>query len=204
MMNLPTKTLLAAPLLLLSGCILPPRSEAMGSSQGPVHKTPKKAAPIERWLLLEQGMAGVAADTKGSKMTMAIGDGPKGREKALLLDYNMQPGGWVSFWHTVTNVDLSKADGIRFMARAEPPSAVQLSMTDNNTVSYIAQFQAAPQWSEVRVPLAALIKNPNYQPPNSIQGKPADWSHAKSLNFDARSDGQGKIWIGPVSVDAAE
>jgi Carbohydrate binding domain (family 11) len=197
------KRWLAASLLLIPACILP-ASPYEAKNVTPAAKVAKKSPPVERWLLLEQGMAGVAVDTKGSKMTMAIGDGPKGREKALLLDYNMQPGGWVSFWHTVTHLDLSKSDGIRFMARAEPASAVQVSMTDANRVSYIAQFQASTTWNEVRVPLAALVKNPNFQPPDSVQGKPVDWSRATSLNFDARSDGQGKIWIGPVSQDSGE
>jgi hypothetical protein len=196
------KRLLAVSLLLVPGCILPPRDTGPVPAAAP--KIAKKVPPVERWLVLEQGMAGVAVDTKGSKMTMAIGEGPKGRDKALLLDYNMQPGGWVSFWHTMSHLDLSRADGIRFMARADPPAAVQVSMTDANRVSYIAQFPAAMDWSEVRVPLAALVKNPNYQPPDSVQGKPADWSRATSLNFDARSDGRGKIWIGPVSLDSGD
>jgi hypothetical protein len=114
------------------------------------------------------------------------------------------PGGWASFWHTVTHVDLSKVDGIRFMAKADPPAAVQVSMTDANRVSYVATFQASGAWHETRVPLAALVKNPNFQPPDSVQGKPVDWSRATSLNFDARSDGKGKIWIGPVYQDTGD
>src|SRR4051794_32394672 len=194
---------LAWSLLLLPGCILPPPPGSQPAQPPPKSASApaKKPPAVERWLVLEQGMAGCAADAKGSKMTMAIGDGPKGREKSLLLEYNMMPGGWVSFWHTVSHLDLTRADGIRFMARADPPAAVQVSMTDGNRVSYVAQFQATAQWSDVRLPLAALVKNPNFQPPDSIQRKPADWSRASRLNFDARTDGKGKIWIGPVSLD---
>src|SRR5262249_14392656 len=97
-------------------------------------------------------------------------------------------------------VDLSKADGVKFMARAEPTGAIRIALNDANRVSYIAKFQATPAWTEVKVPLAALVKNENYQPPEAVLGKPPDWSRVSSLAFDA-IQGAGKVWIGPVYED---
>ena len=161
--------------------------------------------PYERWQTIGGGMLGVAADKKGSTGTWSTDDGPKPGQKALLIEYDLKPGGFVGAWHTTERLNLAKADGLRFMARADPPSTVQLSMTDANEVSYIAVFQIpSKDWTEIKVPIAALDKNPNYQKPEAKLGNPVDWSRTTSLNFDARTDGQGKFWIGPVYIDESQ
>jgi hypothetical protein len=194
--------------LALPSCLLQPKPEpssanAVAPAAG---SSAKKEQIFERWSALGEGMFGVAKDTKGSKMEWkVVEEGPKRGQKALLLDYDMKPGGWCGAWHTTTHLDLSKADGVRFMARMDPPGAVMFSMTDANRVSYIANFQVpTKEWTEIRIPLAALDKNPNYQPDDAKQGKPVDWARTTSMNFDARTEGQAKIWIGPVAIDDAQ
>jgi hypothetical protein len=190
-------------LLGLPSCILQPR--AAPESASPSKTAKKKAMAYERWQTIGGGMLGVAADKKGSKGTWSTDDGPKPGQKALLIEYDLKPGGFVGAWHTTERLNLAKADGLRFMARADPPCTVQLSMTDANEVSYIAVFQVpSKDWSEIKVPIAALDKNPNYQKPEAKLGNPVDWSRTTSLNFDARTDGQGKFWIGPVYIDESQ
>ena len=78
-------------------------------------------------------------------------------------------------------------------------------MTDANEVSYIAVFQIpSKDWTEIKVPLAVFDKNPNFQPDDAVQRKPVDWTRTTSMNFDARTDGQGKFWIGPVYIDESQ
>jgi len=184
----------------LSSCLLQPR-EAPGATAANA-TTKKKAVAAERWQTVAGGMLGVSADTKGSKGSWSLDDGPKPGQRSLLIEYNLKPGGFVSAWHTTERLNLEKADGLRFMARADPPATVQMSMTDANRVSYIVVFQVpSKEWTEIKVPLAALDKNANFQPPDSVQGKPVDWSRTTSIGFDSRTDGQGKLWIGPVYID---
>ena len=189
-------------LVALPSCLLQPR-EAPGAT--PAAAVKKKGMVAERWQTIGGGMLGVAADKKGSTGLWSLDDGPKPGQRSLLIEYDLKPGGFVGAWHTTERLNLAKADGLRFLARADPPGTVQLSMTDANRVSYIAVFQVpSSEWTEIKVPLAALDKNVNFQPPDSIQGKPVDWSRTTSLNFDARTDGQGKFWIGPVYIDEAQ
>jgi len=201
MKNLRSLSTVLLALIVLPSCLLQPRPAPNTASS---ETRTKKALPLERWQVVGGGMLGTASDTKGSKMSWRLDDGPKRGQKALLLEYQLKPGGWCGAWHTTENVNLGKSNGIKFMARAEPPGTVQFSMTDANKVSYVAAFQTSKEWKEVRIPLAALDKNANFQPPDSVQGKPADWSRVQSMNFDARSEGDGKIWIGPVQTDDGE
>ena len=198
--RIPPHALLAcAGAALLSSCILQPRPEPTVAS---VEKTHKKALPAERWQTVGGGMLGVAADKKGSKGTWSLDDGPKPGQRSLLIEYDLKSGGFVGAWHTTERLNLAKADGLRFMAKADPPGTVQLSMTDANEVSYIAVFQIpSKDWTEIKVPMAVFDKNPNYQKPEAKQGNPVDWTRTTSMNFDARTDGQGKFWIGPVYID---
>src|SRR4051812_33264315 len=130
------KKLVCLFLVLLPSCLLqpkpPPGSETQGRPEGK-----KKAIVIERWQQVGGGMLGVAADKKGSKGTWVLDDGPKPQQKALLIDYTLTPGGFVGAWHTTERVNLTKADGLKFMAKADPPCTVQLALTDANRVSYI-------------------------------------------------------------------
>src|SRR6266542_5654435 len=201
MKNLRSLSTVLLALIVLPSCRVQPRPAPNTASS---ETRTKKALPLERWQVVGGGMLGTASDTKGSKMSWRLDDGPKRGQKALLLEYQLKPGGWCGAWHTTENVNLGKSNGIKFMARAEPPGTVQFSMTDANKVSYVAAFQTSKEWKEVRIPLAALDKNANFQPPDSVQGKPADWSRVQSMNFDARSEGDGKIWIGPVQTDDGE
>jgi hypothetical protein len=188
--------------LSLPSCILQPK-EAPGAAHASGAK--RKALPAERWQAVGGGMLGVSADKKGSKGLWSLDDGPKAGQRSLLIEYDLKPGGFVGAWHTTERLNLAKADGLRFMARADPPGSVMLSLTDANRVSYIVYFQIpSKEWTEIKVPLAALDKNPNFQPDDAVLGKPVDWSRTTSLNFDARSDGQGKFWIGPVYIDEGE
>jgi hypothetical protein len=194
--------------LVLPSCLLqpkpPPGTQTLAASETK-SEGKKKGLAIERWQQVGGGMLGVSADKKGSSGTWALDDGPKQQQKALLIEYDLKPGGFVGAWHTTERVNLSKADGLKFQAKADPPCTVQLALADANHVSYIAVFQVpSKDWTEVRVPLAALDKNPNYQPPEAVQGKPVDWSRTTSMAFDARTDGQGKFWIGPVYLDEAQ
>ncbi len=195
----PAKALLAClGVTLLPSCILQPRPAPAASAE----PTRKKVLKAESWQTVGGGMLGVAADKKGSKGTWSLDDGPKPGQRSLLIEYDLKSGGFVGAWHTTERLNLAKADGLRFMARADPPSTVQLSMTDANEVSYIAVFQIpSKEWTEVKVPMAVFDKNPNYQKPEAKQGNPVDWTRVTSLNFDARTDGQGKFWIGPVYID---
>jgi hypothetical protein len=204
MLSLPLATLACMCLPALTSCILQPR-EPGGAATPAAAVTRKKGLAAERWQAVGGGMLGVAADTKGSKGSWSLDDGPKPGQRSLLIEYDLKPGGFVGAWHTTERLNLSKADGLRFMAKADPPGTVQMSMTDANEVSYIAVFQVpSKEWTEIKVPLAALDKNPNYQKPEAKQGNPVDWSRTTSMNFDARTDGQGKIWIGPVYIDEAQ
>src|SRR5258708_6659321 len=187
----------------LSSCLLQPR-ETPGATAANA-TTKKKAVAAERWQTVGGGMLGVSADKKGSKGSWSLDDGPKPGQRSLLIEYDLKPGGFVSAWHTTERLNLEKADGLRFMARADPPATVQMSMTDANRVSYIVVFQVpSKEWTEIKVPLAALDKNANFQPPDSVQGKPVDWSRTTSMGFDSRTDGQGKLWIGPVYIDEGQ
>ena len=200
--------LLSATLLIgLSSCLLQPQAQPISTSSAPAAGASSKEEKIfERWAALGEGMLGVSHDTKGSKMEWkVVPEGPKRGQKALLLDYDLKQGGWCGAWHTTNHLDLSKVDGVRFMAKMDPPGAVMFSMTDANRVSYVTNFQVpSKEWTEIRIPLAALDKNPNYQPDDAKQGKPVDWSRTTSMNFDARTDGQAKLWIGPVAIDDAQ
>jgi hypothetical protein len=199
-----TKTLaLWLTVLVLPSCLLQPKPPP-GAKTAASSESKKKGPAIERWQQVGGGMLGVAADKKGSNGTWALDDGPKQQQKALLIEYDLKPGGFVGAWHTTERVNLANADGLKFLAKADPPCTVQLSLTDANRVSYIAVFQIPKDWTEIKVPLAALDKNANYQPPESVQGKPVDWSRTTSMGFDARTEGQGKFWIGPVYVDEAQ
>jgi hypothetical protein len=187
--------------LSLAGCILQPRPEP--PAPGTVTKKTKELA-YEKWHpeTARGGMLGVAADKKGSKGVWSLDDGPKPGQRALLVEYDLKAGGFVGAWHTTERLNLAKADGLRFMAKADPPGTVQLSMTDANEVSYIAVFQIpSKDWTWIKVPMAVFDKNPNYQKPEAKLGNPVDWTRTTSMNFDARTDGQGKFWIGPVYVD---
>lgn len=185
--------------LLLPSCILQPRPAPTDGSREP---SKRKALPAERWQTVGGGMLGVAADKKGSKGSWSLDDGPKPGQRSLLIEYDLKAGGFVGAWHTTERLNLAKADGLRFMARADPPGTVQLSMTDANEVSYIAVFQIpSKDWTEIKVPMAVFDKNPNYQKPEAKQGNPVDWTRTTSMNFDARTDGMGKFWIGPVYID---
>jgi hypothetical protein len=182
----------------LPACILQPRETQTAAADGPK----RKALPAERWQTVGGGMLGVAADKKGSKGSWSLDDGPKPGQRSLLIEYDLKSGGFVGAWHTTERLNLAKADGLRFMAKADPPGTVQLSMTDANEVSYIAVFQIpSKDWTEIKVPMAVFDKNPNYQKPEAKQGRPVDWTRTTSMNFDARTDGQGKFWIGPVYID---
>jgi len=194
--------------LFLPSCLLQPKQPPTSAPTAAAADGPstKKEQIFERWAAMPEGMLGVSHDTKGSTMDWkVVPEGPRHGQKALLLDYDLKQGGWCGAWHTTSHLDLSKADGVRFMARMDPPGAVMFSMTDANRVSYVANFQVpSKDWNEIRIPLAALDKNPNYQPDDAKQGKPVDWSRTTSMNFDARTDGQAKLWIGPVAIDDAQ
>jgi hypothetical protein len=195
---LPAAVLACSGAVFLPSCILQPRETPVASAE----KTHKKALPAERWQTVGGGMLGVAADKKGSKGTWSLDDGPKPGQRSLLIEYDLKSGGFVGAWHTTERLNLAKADGLRFMAKADPPGTVQLSMTDANEVSYIAVFQIpSKDWTEIKVPMAVFDKNPNYQKPEAKQGNPVDWTRTTSMNFDARTDGAGKFWIGPVYID---
>src|SRR5262245_47580762 len=126
-------------LFALPSCILQPKEQA---NQGPHTAHPMKALPYERWHPAQMpGNLGVAADKKGSRGSWTIDDGPKEGQRSLQIDYDLKPGGFVGAWHTTERLNLAKADGLRFMAKADPPGTIQLSMTDANEVSYIAVFQ---------------------------------------------------------------
>ena len=189
-------------LLVLPSCLLQHKEP---ESATPAAAGKKKAQVAERWQTVGGGMLGVSADKKGSKGSWSLDDGPKPGQRSLLIEYDLKSGGFVGAWHTTERLNLAKADGLRFMVKSDPPGTVQISLTDANRVSYIAVFQApSKDWTEVKVPLAALDKNPNYQPPESVQGKPVDWTRTTSLNFDPRTDGSGKLWIGPVYIDEGQ
>jgi hypothetical protein len=198
MLEKQARALACLSLLAIPACILQPREQTAAPGQ----REKRRALPAERWQTIGGGMLGVAADKKGSKGSWSLDDGPKPGQRSLMIEYDLKPGGFVGAWHTTERLNLAKADGLHFMAKADPPGSVMLSMTDANRVSYIAYFQVpSKEWTEIKVPMAALDKNPNFQPPDSIQGKPVDWSRTTSLNFDPRTDGQGKVWIGPVYID---
>ena len=185
----------------LPSCLLQPKPAETQTAAGPK----RKALPAERWQTVGGGMLGVAADKKGSHGSWSLDDGPKPGQRSLLIEYDLKSGGFVGAWHTTERLNLTKADGLRFMAKADPPGTVQLSMTDANEVSYIAVFQIpSKDWTWIKVPMAVFDKNPNYQKPEAKQGMPVDWTRTTSMNFDARTDGQGKFWIGPVYIDEAQ
>ena len=117
--RLPAVALLACLGALLSSCLLQPKP-APGATQaaGP---NKKKTLPAERWQTVGGGMLGVAADKKGSKGIWSLDDGPKPGQRSLLIEYDLKPGGFVGAWHTTERLNLVKADGLRFMARADPP-----------------------------------------------------------------------------------
>src|SRR5213595_1498839 len=109
--------------LALPSCLLqpkpPPGSELAAASQGR-----RKGLVVERWQQTGGGVLGVAFDKKGSRGTWGTDDGPKPQQKSLLIEYDLKPGGFVGAWHTTERVNLSKADGLRFMAKADPPCTV--------------------------------------------------------------------------------
>jgi hypothetical protein len=180
--------------LLLSGCVLQPNSR-------PGHRPPLFGGV--RWdpEMAQGGMIGVVADEKGSKGTWSFDDGPKPPQRALRVDYDLAAGGFVRVRRTIERLNLVHATGLRFMARADPPCTVQLSMTDANEISYVAVFQIpSTSWSEIDAPMAALDEDPN-QDAEAKVGHRADWKRATSMSFDARTEGQGKFWIGTVYVD---
>src|SRR5262245_45165184 len=141
-LSLPFATLACACLPALTSCILQPRESTASAANGaatPAASAKKRVA--ERWQAVGGGMLGVAADTKGSKGTWNLDGGPKPGQRSLLIEYDLKPGGFVGAWHTTTNLNLAKADGLRFMAKADPPGMVMMSMTDANEVSYVTNFQ---------------------------------------------------------------
>jgi hypothetical protein len=168
----------------------------------PVPGTQRDDNIIEPWSSASE--MGVSQDDKGSKIRYELVDGPKRGQRALMLEYNLKEGGWCGMWHTVQHIDLSKADSLRFMAKMDPPGIAQVDMTDANRVEFIAKFNVpSAEWTEVKVPILAFVKNQNYQPPDSIQGKPIDWSRTTGLFFDAMTPGPGKLWVGPVGSEKA-
>jgi hypothetical protein len=172
---------------------------------------PKRPRPIDgappryvfgRWQTVGEGGLGIIADEKGSHGIWSLDDGSKPRQKALLFAYSLQPGGFVGVWHsTERRVNLSGIEGLRFMAKADPPSDIQLSLSDANRVGYVANFRAGTSWTEVHVRMLMLDNNPDHQPDGAVQGRPADWSHTTSMGFDALASGDGKFWIGPVFIE---
>src|SRR5262249_28456815 len=123
-------------LLALPSCLLQPRPTESATPSPSAAK--KKAQVAERWQQIGGGMVGVAADKKGSKGAWSLDDGPKAGQRSLLIEYDHKPGGFVGAWHTTERLNLAKADGLRFMVRADPPGTVQISLTDANRVSYVA------------------------------------------------------------------
>src|SRR5258706_15963960 len=162
--NISSMGLACIGLLCFPSCLLQPR-EAPGAT--PAAAVKKKSMVAERWQSVGGGMLGVSSDKKGSNGNWSLDDGPKPGQRSLLIEYDLKPGGFVSAWHTTERLNLAKADGLRFMAQADPPATIQMSMTDANRVSHIAVFVVpAKEWTEIHGPLAALVKNANVQPPD--------------------------------------
>src|SRR5262245_55466089 len=112
-----SKALMCLSLFALPSCLLQPKTE----SNAPVATTKKKAQVAERWQSVGGGMLGVSAAKKGSHGALSLDDGPKSGQRSLLIEYDLKPGGFVGAWHTTERLNLAKADGLRFMARADPP-----------------------------------------------------------------------------------
>ena len=183
--------------LLVSGCIIQPVARIPASPGPPL-------VGGVRWdhEATKGGMLGVAADNEGSTGAWSVDEGPKPRQRSLRVEYDLKPGGFVGVWRTIERLNLAHADGLRFMAKADPPGTVQLSMTDANEVSYVVVFQITSKaWTEIDVPMALFDKNPSYQKPQASLDRPVDWTRTTSMTFDACTEGRGTFWIGPVYID---
>lgn len=157
------------------------------------------AASVEDWSSTGSGNTGTFADDKGSKISFQSVDGPKAGEKAFLIDANSVQDGYCGVWHNV-EVNLSKATTIKWMAKADPPSTLTLTMIDANKAQYVAKVSiVSKDWAEVTIPITAFELNKYYQPEGVDTNKPLDLSKVLGFSFAPEGKGAVKFWLGPIA-----
>jgi len=162
----------------------------------------KKGVVVEGWETADSGNTGTYADTNGAVATFKIEDGPK-KGKALRIEGELKPNGWMGVWHTV-KADLSKAAFLRFQAKSNAAGEVTIALKDKTNNQYIAKCKVTTAWSEVLVPMSSFQKDPYYTPPDAIAGQAMDLSETKNMNFAPQTMGKVDLSIGAVEMVAAK
>jgi hypothetical protein len=158
-----------------------------------------RAGTAEDWTNISTGNTGTFADSQGSTISYAIVDGPKSGEKAIKIAGDQKEGGWCGIWHNV-DLNMAKANAVKFMAKADGPCSINISLTDANKMQYLA-VAAIPSkdWTEVTIPISAFAVNPYYTPDGAIKGKPLDLSHVQGLSPGASGPGVFSFVVGPLT-----
>ncbi len=157
-------------------------------------------AYFENWKILDGSNAGTYADTKGSKILYAVEKGPAQGLRAIRLTYTLAGSGFCGLWHNAA-YDLSKGAAILFQAKGTLPGQVQVALKDKWNVQYVAMGTVQKDWTQVRVPLSAFVKDPYYTPDGAQPGHPMDLSRVQGINFGPQAPGEGDLWVGPLSLE---
>jgi hypothetical protein len=159
--------------------------------------------PVETWARTTDKSFSTLMDEKGSKMTPSMVAGPKGSDRAVLVDYELKPGGYGALVYIFEPVDLSRSGTIAFTAKMDPPGSFLLHIADANKVIYTTKVSVpSATWSEVRVPIEAFKKNEEFQLPESKQGKDQDLTRVGTVNlyFSSPEGTKAKLWVGPITA----
>jgi hypothetical protein len=163
----------------------------------------KDGVVVESWAAADSSNTGVYADSNGSTVTFVVASGPKDGTKALKIDGELKPSGYMGVWHNL-GADLSKATFLRFQVKGATAGDAQIVVKDKNNVQYIAPFKVSDQWAEVLMPTTDFKKDPYYTPPDAIVGKPMDLTETKSMNFSPQTPGKVTLWVGEIQSVAAK
>ena len=164
------------------------------------------AGGVEDWTSATPGKdVGTFSDSEGTKVDIAVVEGPSAGQKAVQVTSNLVQGGYAGVWRNLgAPADLSKAGSLKFQAKATVPGEVEIDIQDANSVSYSTTVKiTSAAWSEVTVPLSAFQLNATYQPPEAVQGKPEDLSQVAKFSLGIHIVGPVVVSVGPLTANGA-
>lgn len=137
---------------------------------------------------------------KPTKISFAMDKDPE-KGPVLKIDYILAQNSWCGLYRHSVNQNWSSAKNVNVWAKGSSNLVVRFSILDANKVSYVADMNLTPEWQEIKIPISSMKKNPYYQPPEAIQGKPLDLSNVQQIQFEPQTQGKGSFMIGPVTAE---
>jgi hypothetical protein len=160
------------------------------------------AAVLQDWSNLDPSKeAGVFADSKGSKVDLAVVEGPAAGQKAIQINSKLVE--WGGIW-TVLEKNMSKVKALRFKAKNSVPGYLTVGLSDDRKVQYIAMVKVvSADWTEFVLPLSYFKKTP-WPMPDAPKDVALNFAKIKALTLQPQATGAATLSVGPISGESGK